>query len=271
MKESLALTEMEHNINNIRCVVRQDIHKGYIYYKDTGRHSDCFVYIIQGTTQYRFKQGYDFVVKDGDILFLAKGSIYFMNILSDIYEFIFVDFDFDISDTIELRSCRTSMQHQPGIEKMFSNLIDKWTAKRTAYKLECKAVLYEIYAQIMHASETAYAPHYKHKLIEEAMNFILSQYTRSIKVSDLADMSDMSEVHFRRVFKEINKISPKKYITHLRIKRAKELLQYRDMKITDIARELGFSSSYYFCNVFKKETGRTPTEYRYKLGTNYTF
>jgi two-component system response regulator YesN len=54
------------------------------------------------------------------------------------------------------------------------------------------------------------------------------------------------------------------YIKNLKISRAKQLLSDTDIKINLIAHKLGFSSARYFGNLFKQETGISPSEWRRK-------
>lgn len=77
----------------------------------------------------------------------------------------------------------------------------------------------------------------------------------------LADSLHISEVYFRRLFKESFGIAPKQYITDIRIKKAKQLLIDTDSTVTQISEQCGFSSVYHFCRIFKEKTGLTPTEY----------
>mgnify|MGYP004731876953 FL=1 len=55
------------------------------------------------------------------------------------------------------------------------------------------------------------------------------------------------------------------YITLYRIQKAKELLRDLQNKVYDIAYQTGFNDARYFSQVFKKETGFTPTQYREKF------
>jgi AraC-like DNA-binding protein len=57
-------------------------------------------------------------------------------------------------------------------------------------------------------------------------------------------------------------ISLSKYIQDLKIEKAKNLLQYSDYSIVDIANYLSFSSQSHFIQVFQKKTGFTPHRYR---------
>ena len=53
----------------------------------------------------------------------------------------------------------------------------------------------------------------------------------------------------------------KEYVNCLRVKKAKELLISK-MSVIEIAERVGYNNVTYFNKVFKKETGKTPLEYR---------
>jgi AraC-like DNA-binding protein len=72
----------------------------------------------------------------------------------------------------------------------------------------------------------------------------------------------MSKAHFARTFKRTAGQSPVQFILGIRIDRAKELLDFTDKSIGDIAEASGFSDQNYFARTFKKVTGMTPTQYR---------
>lgn len=81
-------------------------------------------------------------------------------------------------------------------------------------------------------------------------------------IDDIALQVGLSESHFRRRFHEETGFSPVEYVTRQRVLRAKQLLRDHSLSITRLAFELGFQSSGYFTQVFRKLTGMTPSEYR---------
>ncbi|MBQ9116311.1 MAG: AraC family transcriptional regulator [Clostridia bacterium] len=76
----------------------------------------------------------------------------------------------------------------------------------------------------------------------------------------------MGERSFRELFKRLIGVSPKEYISEMRIKNAEELLLTTSMSIKEISASLGFSNQYYFSNFFKKKKGGYPEAFRNTFG-----
>lgn len=90
--------------------------------------------------------------------------------------------------------------------------------------------------------------------------FLEKNIGRIIYVDELADLINVSTAYFKSWFKQKTGVPPKAYINRLKIEQAKvDLLKKRT--ITQVAFELGFSSSQYFSTIFKKHTGITPKSY----------
>ena len=83
-----------------------------------------------------------------------------------------------------------------------------------------------------------------------------------LSIKEVAELCDVSEIYFRRLFKEYAGVSPIEYRMHTKIEKAKKYLQYDQMNTDEISALLGFTDPSYFCRQFKKHTGMTPTEYR---------
>ena len=105
----------------------------------------------------------------------------------------------------------------------------------------------------------------KSTLLSPAIKFIEENYSQpTLDNSSLAAKCGISEVYFRKLFKEEFKTSPKQFIIDLRLNHAKQLLSEGKLKISAIARDCGFSNTYHFCRSFKQKFTITPTEYMLK-------
>lgn len=99
------------------------------------------------------------------------------------------------------------------------------------------------------------------KMIARA-KMLISEQLFSIDPKKLADQLCVSYSSFRRTFKEYTGFSPAKYILHVKINQAKELLTNTSTEIKEIAYNLGFENTDYFFTVFHRITCQTPLAYR---------
>ena len=72
-------------------------------------------------------------------------------------------------------------------------------------------------------------------------------------------------MHYR--LKKHHGMSAARYLNHFRIQKACDLLANTDALIKHLSWKVGFRDSNYFCRVFKKEVGMSPTEYRKSRNT----
>ena len=91
-----------------------------------------------------------------------------------------------------------------------------------------------------------------------AILYLEQHFVEDLTVTDLADMSNMSETGFRRLFRRYSGVAPVKYRNDLRIRRACDLLRVGEHNVSEVAELTGFGSVYYFSRAFKKATGKTP-------------
>lgn len=120
------------------------------------------------------------------------------------------------------------------------------------------AILTEIFAQF---SRFIHSADYEHSFLN-SISYMHKNYSSNIKISELAEMENLSETRYRAIFKKMTGISPSEYIMNRRIEIAVKLLENTNLSISDIAIESGYSDVFYFIRVFKKKTGITPAKYR---------
>ena len=97
-----------------------------------------------------------------------------------------------------------------------------------------------------------------------AKNYLDSNYYNTdLNLDEVADAVGLSKYHLCREFNHLYGISPGKYLANLRLQKSCALLlQNRQHTIAEIASMVGFSNDNYFCKVFRKAFGTTPTQYR---------
>ena len=145
--------------------------------------------------------------------------------------------------------------------KLFREIFDVWNKKELGYKYKCSAILCEIFAE-------CYAQNYVEKSqnskIRSSVDYLLKNYKKSdLSIKEIAEQSFMSEVYFRKLFKEEYGISPQKYIIDLRIQNAIGLISTGYYSLKEVAYISGYNDYKYFSVEFKKAVGVSPSEYIY--------
>ena len=100
--------------------------------------------------------------------------------------------------------------------------------------------------------------------IREVQNFLDEHYLEDINLEEYYKTLPFSKYYIARLFKSYLGVTPVNYITSKRMEKARYLLNNTNMKIMDIANEVGYKDIYYFTKVFKKEIGESPSAYRIK-------
>lgn len=99
--------------------------------------------------------------------------------------------------------------------------------------------------------------------LSQVIAYIEKNYQHDIPLNTLADIADMSPQHLCRLFKKSYHLRPVEYITSYRISKAKNLLlTSKELTLKEIAASTGFNDLSYFCSIFKKSEGITPTQFR---------
>lgn len=98
--------------------------------------------------------------------------------------------------------------------------------------------------------------------IRKAYEYIMENYRRpDFDYKELCSATGLGYAYFSELFKKAFKMSPVRFVTKMRIDYAKELLVTNRRSVSEIAEMCGFSNTYYFSNVFKKQTGFSPSQY----------
>ena len=92
----------------------------------------------------------------------------------------------------------------------------------------------------------------------QAIDYIESNLTADLSLSDLAITSGLSKFHFSRLFKQATGFTPHQYVLQRRIERAALVLQQGESSIVQVAHELRFTDQSHFTRVFKQFKGMTP-------------
>jgi len=193
----------------------------------------------------------------GDIVFIPPGVDYYIEEANVSLIAIHLNL-FGESDT----SIRIVHTKKPEVfVKLFERILEEWNEKREGYEYRCTSHLYSVFAEL-EKTETMDVER-EFELINNGVIYLRENFFRKdISVSALAAMCNLSEVYFRKLFKKKYGISPLRELARLRTNFAKSLLEIKSYTISEVSEQCGFSDSCNFSTFFKRETGKTPAEYK---------
>jgi len=147
------------------------------------------------------------------------------------------------------------------IHKLILTMKEELLAQRPYYAIRVNLLLNETILLLGRLANEP-APDNKPEKLVYARRFIDENFTQSINLHTLAELSGYSMDHFRHLFKEQTGLPPAQYIIRRRLEAARRMLQDSELSVSAIGMECGFSTTSQFIELFKRAYGRTPLQYR---------
>jgi len=151
---------------------------------------------------------------------------------------------------------------------LFSQLVQTFTMKPPGYPIMLRAQLLQILAAMVSDLATGEGINRQSAYrteIAEAVAFMHAHYAEAIDLQTLSLSKHFSVNHFRKLFKEATGRTPLEFLTHLRMEKAKELLQTGALTVGKVSALVGYEDIHYFSKLFKKLEGMSPKNYAASL------
>ncbi len=100
------------------------------------------------------------------------------------------------------------------------------------------------------------------ELVKIARDYIVENHDHDISVAEVASYVFLSQGYFTRAFRDETGMSPMAFLMQIRVEHACKLLEQKDIKVSGVADQVGFSSPQRFNAAFRKHIGMTPMEFR---------
>ena len=98
--------------------------------------------------------------------------------------------------------------------------------------------------------------------LRQAVTLMLAHLDHPFDLGKMAQAAGMSRFHFSRAFRRSMGQSPSVWFIRQRIARARQLLRETDQTVIEIGLEVGYGSPSHFAQIFRRETGVSPSDYR---------
>lgn len=235
-------------------------------------HSHVFfhyIYALRGHTQVKV-DGVVYQTEPGSLTLLPPGAIH--DIVS-LDTSCCLDLKFSCSKELEARLSKLPRYLRSVAQRatdLIRNIFEEAVGQERDYDEMINIRLYELLILLLREKEggertwlqtgSGMAAQFGEPL-SCALRSVEENLTRPIRVAELAECCRYSENYFRQIFRTCVGISPNAYVNRRKIARAKELMLYSELNVSQIAETLGYQSVHYFSRLFKKTVGITPSDY----------
>ena len=148
------------------------------------------------------------------------------------------------------------------LEHIFRKMHEAIRADSVFGNCRASGYLYDFLIEVYHQTAFTGVSSAPNSALMKAVDYIGSNYASPISMDDLCSVSGVTKQYLCLLFRKTLNCRPMEYIAKRRIQAAKELLTSSDMTIEDIAEVTGFCSASYFCKLFKRYEGITPSHFR---------
>lgn len=217
----------------------------------------------------------EYTLPDGSTVYAESGDVVYTP-LSYEYSLKFFDFEEENHYTIGVNFFLFDEVGEPfilsdkiivfhdcknGCASLFGK-INKYSETTVVRPSKMKAAMYDNLSYLSSKSRKKNIIKERFAVIAEGINYLEHDEAQRLSIREVARLCNVSEIYFRRLFKEYSGTSPIQFRIQGKIEKAKTLLEYENMPVSEISEHLGFTSTAYFTKQFRLITGKTPSQYR---------
>lgn len=162
-------------------------------------------------------------------------------------------------------SCVLALSDSKSIENILQEIIHQAKISDGLNNLDLSALVYKFLTCLVKYSsfEDNRSLQQYYIRLSPVLNYIREHYMEELSLEQLASCIGITPQYLCKLFREAFDISPFTYLAQYRIKKAKELLLMdKSSKVREISHKVGFSDVSYFCSLFRKHEGITPSAFR---------
>lgn len=262
-------TKENFEVNLDECGIEQGI-PGFGYKYEVLK-SSVIHYVTKGCGTFKFNNKV-YNLKEGDIFILLKGmDVEYMASIDDPWEYYWIGFSGSkVGEYLNRTSIIDSyVANCSGNSKIPNIIVNMCEISKTYNPSNSDDILLlkELYSLLYTLIKEFPKPfEYKdkelHTHIQDAIDFINSNYMNSITVHEIAEHVNLSRSYLYKMFIKNLKISPQKYLINLRMYKATLLLKNTKLPIGEVANKVGYADSLLFSKTFSKYFSVSPLNYR---------
>ncbi len=259
--------KMDFMVSNIFVHNRKPIPPEACQRKKGDKTGSRFFYIVEGETTFHMKDGRNVIASKGDIVYLAI-DVEYDSEWNTAYDAEYITFNCNMEDREGRELCfrkdldilvkDTELRFLP-IFRSMNHLYCKDSVNET---LQLKSMFYDFLSGLSKVLVRENLEKQENtSVIYPGILYLRENYTKNIRMEDVARLCNVSEATFRRMFKEYCGISPVKYKNNLRMNHAKHLLESGLYTVSEVTEITNFTDISHFNKSFKQFWGCNPSDY----------
>lgn len=237
-------------------------------YGPTVRSYHLIHFVLYGTGKFHINE-HVFPLSAGDAFFIPAGKVsYYEASRDDPWCYTWISF-LGINSQMYLYQLMTSAENTYVIHGLDAEKYRTLIAEilsldgvPTSQYLRANGILLQIMAMLFEDIGFQESSWGKESLVDEIKFYLDMNYAEKLKLGEVAKTFGIHPNYFTRVFHERFGVSPKNYLTNLKLKKACRLLTTTELSVSVISASLGFEDQLAFTKSFKKAFAVPPSEYR---------
>lgn len=227
----------------------------------------ALIYITKGRGKFT-SQGQEYTVIPGTIIFLFPGIKHAYKPDIEIgWDEYWVGFKGEYIDSLYDEGVISSTQpvFYVGLHEVimshFHTIFDRTRKQKPCYQMRTSANIMMLLAEIISYDRNKEQSSHSDSLIEKIKFLFEQNLYGTIELDEIAEKLRLSSSYLGELFKSYTGMTPYQYFLHLKVNKAKEMLEIGELSIKEIAYKLAFEDQYYFSRLFKKKTGVPPSKW----------
>lgn len=201
---------------------------------------------------------------------------------TNFWEYVFIDlrgmietmfpgnvaFQNEAMESLSKGALITSAQEKPFLARIIDAIIEETKAHRLYAQRSISLLVQQIVIELLRndssirEGQDGAVKGTNMAQIASALDYINKNYQEPMKASQLAELCNMSETHFRRVFEEYINMPPMEYVNLIRVQKACELMKKSNISMEHVAIKCGFTTPSTFNRNFRKFVGTSPYQWK---------
>ncbi|GGE26656.1 AraC family transcriptional regulator [Pullulanibacillus camelliae] len=224
--------------------------------------------VTKGSVHYTLN-GQNLIAESGDLLFIPKHTERAGQNLEGTphqkYTVLFYHSEEDEKEITFLgqpECLKIHTRHFDYLKHRLERLYEELRGQERFRSYICVGILQELLGMVSRELEQPEVTPMKLRYVQTLKNYLYTHYRESIDIEQLARLIHRSPNYTISIFKDVMETSPIKFMHHIRMMEACNLLCHSDMTVTSIAGYLGYYDAAYFSRTFKAIIGMSPRTYR---------